>query len=164
MKKKKQGVTSTQVFILLFELIILCGLLIYIFSNDKLHISMPAHDRESVSEKSLTEKIVDSAKKKIVNEVVDEVAEQIVIEQAVKQGISEEEAKEAIEAIDESDKEIVTDIIAEHLDADAVGQGIQYASDGDSEALEQMLQSELSPEEREQLMDIYYKYISDSSY
>ena len=69
-----------------------------------------------------------------------------------------EKAKEMLESISEEDKEKVSEILAEHMDAETVSEVAGYVNNNDQQGLLEYATENLSPEEMEQFKDLYEKY------
>ena len=68
------------------------------------------------------------------------------------------EVAKMIESLSEEDKETVTRIIENHMDAGTVTEVMEYVKDGNKDALIDYAQENLSPSEISELLQIYGKY------
>jgi len=130
--KRKKGISTTKKVIIIIELIVLIALLLY-FGKSKI---------KDVVVKKTSEKIVES----------------VIVNQAKQSGASEEEIQKVLDTVSEEDKEKVEEIVQNHMDSDVVTQGTEYLQNGDIEGLKQFASEELSPEETQELMELYEKY------
>lgn len=130
--KKKRRVSGVKKVILILELLLLVGLIVY-YGKTKL-------------------------KEVVVKQAADQVVETIVTNQAKQMGASDEEIKQVLEQVSEEDKQAVEDIVINHLDSEVISQGTEYLEKGDIEGLKQYASEELSQEEIQQLMGLYEKY------
>ena len=69
-----------------------------------------------------------------------------------------EQVKKAISNMSEEDKETLTEIVEEHMDAETVSKVMEYVNTQDKEGLIEYATENLSEEEIIKLMGIYYKY------
>ncbi len=96
--------------------------------------------------------------KKKVSEVAAQKTVEIITDNVDKIAGDNPEVSQFIESISEEDKEKVTQIISEHMDAETVTEVMGYVKDGDKNALIDYAQENLSPSEIAELMQIYGKY------
>ena len=94
------------------------------------------------------------------SKVVDTVAEKAITSVAEQAGVDASQATELYNSMDEEDKEVVQDMIEEHADAETVQKAVDLYKNGDTAALKDMAQSELSDEEINELKDLYQKYVN----
>lgn len=99
-------------------------------------------------------------KKKVVQVATDAVAKEAIKKVVEESGLSitDEEVEEALESVDEKDKEVIYNIVEEHLDQETLDKSIEYVKRGDINSLEKFARDELSDEEIEQLKGLYEKY------
>lgn len=128
MKKQKRK----SIIILLIEILILIALLIY-FGKTKL-------------------------KQVVVEKTTDKVIESVITEQVKQMGASEEEINEVLDKVSDDDKQAVEDIITNHLDSETINKGTEYIKSGDIDGLKDYASQTLTPEETEELMNLYEKY------
>ena len=69
-----------------------------------------------------------------------------------------QQIKKVIESMTDEDKEKVTEIIENHMDAETTTEIIQYVKEGDREALMEYAQENLTAEEITDLIEMYGKY------
>ncbi len=69
-----------------------------------------------------------------------------------------EKVREAIANMSEEDKETISKIVEEHMDAETVSEVMEYVNENDKEGLIEYATENLSQEEIIELMGIYYKY------
>jgi sensor histidine kinase regulating citrate/malate metabolism len=69
-----------------------------------------------------------------------------------------EEVKEAIQNMSEEDKETLTEIVEDHMDAETVSEVMGYVEKKDKEGLMKYASENLSEEEIIKLIGIYSKY------
>lgn len=96
--------------------------------------------------------------KKKVADVAAEKTVEIISENIDKIAGENPEASKIIESLSEEDKETVTKIISNHMDAGTVTEVMEYVKDGDKDALIDYAQENLSPSEMSDLLDIIGKY------
>ncbi len=94
-----------------------------------------------------------SAKKVAAEKTVD-----VLIENADKISGGNEQVTQVLESMTEEDKEIVSEIIENHMDAESVSEVMEYVNDGDKEGLMKYATENLTPEEIEKLAELYGKY------
>ncbi len=68
------------------------------------------------------------------------------------------EIKKVLESMSDEDKEVVTEIIENHMDAETATEIMGYVTDGDKAALMEYAGENLSAEEVMDLMELYGKY------
>ena len=95
----------------------------------------------------------DSVKHAAAEKTVD-----MITENADKIAGDNPQVAEVLENMSDEDKEVVTEIIENHMDADSVAEVTGYVTDGDKEALMKYAVENLSPEEIAQLAELYGKY------
>ena len=130
--KKRKKTPKIRVVILILELVALVALLLY-FGKTKIE-------------------------KTIVHKTTDQVIETIVTDQARKMGASDAEVQQVLNQITEDDKQVVEEIVLNHFDSDTIDKGTEYVLSGDVEGLKQYASQTLSPEETQELMNLYEKY------
>ncbi len=135
-KPQKQG--GGSVFGKLMMTIVIIGAIVFLFIN----YGYPKV--EQGVKKIVAEKTVD-----VITKSVDKIAE------------TNPEAAEIIESMSEEDKEVVTQIIENHIDAETVSEVMGYVQDGDKDAIIDYAAENLTPEEISQLIDLYGKYGSE---
>ena len=69
-----------------------------------------------------------------------------------------QEVKKVLESMSDEDKEVVTEIIENHMDAETATEIMGYVNDGDKAALMEYATENLSAEEIMELMEMYGKY------
>ena len=95
----------------------------------------------------------DSVKHAAAEKTVD-----IITEHADKIAADNPKVAEAIENMSEEDKEVVTQIVENHMDPEEVAEVTGYINDGDKEGLMKYAVENLTPEELAQLAELYSKY------
>ncbi|MBR4668873.1 MAG: hypothetical protein IKO76_08970 [Butyrivibrio sp.] len=93
-----------------------------------------------------------------IKEVTAEKTVDIITQNAEKIAGENPEVAQFLESISEEDKETVTEIISEHMDAETVTEVMEYVKDGNKEELIKYAQDNLSESEISDLMEIYGKY------
>jgi hypothetical protein len=73
------------------------------------------------------------------------------------------EVKEIVNNLSEEDKQVVTDIITEHMDTETMSEVMEYVGNKDKEGLMKYAKENLSEEELEQLIDIFGKASASNS-
>lgn len=68
------------------------------------------------------------------------------------------EVAQVLENMSDEDKEVVTQIVENHMDPEEVAEVTGYINDGDKDALMKYAVENLSPEELAQLAELYGKY------
>ncbi len=96
-------------------------------------------------------------KKKVANVAAQKTVE-ILSDNIEKISGENPEVAKMIESLSEEDKETVTRIISDHMDAGTVTEVMEYVKDGDKDALIDYAQENLSPSEVSELLNIYGKY------
>ena len=66
--------------------------------------------------------------------------------------------KEALESMSEEDKEKVSEIVAEHMDAETMTDVMEYVNKNDQAGLVEYAAKNFSPEEMNEFKDLYEKY------
>ncbi|MBO4457335.1 MAG: hypothetical protein J5802_06435 [Butyrivibrio sp.] len=97
--------------------------------------------------------IVKKTKKAAADKAVD-----IMYENIDKIAGDNPEVKEALESISEEDKEKVSEILAEHMDANTMTEVAGYVNNNDQEGLVEYATENFSPEELAEFKDLYEKY------
>ena len=95
----------------------------------------------------------DSVKKAAAEKTVD-----MITENAEKIAADNPKVAEVLENMTEEDKEVGTEIIENHMDAETVSEVSGYVADGDQDALIKYAAENLTPEEMAQLLELYGKY------
>ena len=103
-------------------------------------------------------KVAIPAVKHKAKEAVAEKAVETVFENAGKIPGAGEKIEEITSKMSEEDKQKVTEIVEEHMDAETVTEVMQYVNEGDESGLMQYAAENLSPEEIKELTDMYQKY------
>ncbi|MBQ6414965.1 MAG: hypothetical protein IJI01_07815 [Butyrivibrio sp.] len=83
---------------------------------------------------------------------------EVLTENAVKVAGEDSQVTQILENLSEEDKEVVTEIVENHMDAESVSEVMGYVSDGDKDGLMKYAAENLSPEELAQLAELYGKY------
>ncbi len=96
--------------------------------------------------------------KKSVSHIAAEKAVDVITKNAEKVAETNPEVARVLESMTEEDKEVVTEIIENHIDAGAATEIMGYVQDGDKDALMDYATENLSPEEIAELMKLYGKY------
>ena len=96
--------------------------------------------------------------KKEATHVAAEKAVDVITKNADKIAGGNEDVKKVIESISEEDKEVITEIIENHMDAETATEVMGYVQEGDQAALMEYATENLSPEEIMELMEMYGKY------
>ena len=94
-----------------------------------------------------------SVKKAAAEKTVD-----ILTENAVKVAGEDSEVAQILENMSEEDKEVVTEIVENHMDAESVTEVMGYVSEGDKDGLMRYAAENLTPEEIAKLAEMYGKY------
>lgn len=74
------------------------------------------------------------------------------------QAVSGVNAKEIMDAMDETDRETVNDIITSHMSAETMKEASSYLTSGDTAGLKQYAKETLTASELEQIRALYNKY------
>ncbi len=93
-----------------------------------------------------------------IKEVAAEKTVDIITQNAEKIAGENPEVAQFLESISDEDKETVTEIISEHMDAETVTEVMEYVKDGNKEELIKYAQDNLSESEISDLMEIYGRY------
>lgn len=96
------------------------------------------------------DKVKEKAASVIGNQVVEKAAESL--------GIPSEQAQEILNSMSDEDKQTVTDIVSNHMDSQTISKAQQYVKDGDVAGAKEFAESELSPDEQNELKGIAQKY------
>ena len=83
---------------------------------------------------------------------------EVLTENAVKVAGEDSQVTQILENLSDEDKEVVTEIVENHMDAESVTEVMGYVSDGDKDGLMKYAAENLSPEELAQLAELYGKY------
>ena len=94
----------------------------------------------------------------VVEKAADTIVETVITDQAKKMGASDAEVQQVLEQVTEEDKQVVEEIVINHMDSDVISKGTEYLESGDIEGLKQYASETLSPEEIDELMELYDKY------
>ena len=94
-----------------------------------------------------------SVKKAAAEKTVD-----ILTENAVKVAGEDSQVAQILENMSEEDKEVVTEIVENHMDAESVTEVMGYVSEGDKDGLMRYAAENLTPEEIAKLAELYGKY------
>ena len=100
----------------------------------------------------------DYTKDKVMSALGEKVMEYTLEQQASQYGIPMEKVDEVLENIDDADKDVLENIVANHMDGDTISKGMEYAQDGDTSGLKEFISEELTDTEVGELMEIYEKY------
>ena len=102
---------------------------------------------------------------KQIKSVTSQKAAEVVVEKLLDSKISSDKAvygdlsaKDIYNSMDEADKQVVTDIITDHMTTDNIKNVEQYVTAGDSAGLEQYAKDNLSTEETQTIQNMYEKY------
>ena len=102
---------------------------------------------------------------KQIKSVTSQKAAEVVVEKLLDSKISSDKAvygdlsaKDIYNSMDEADKQVVTDIITDHMTPDNIKNVEQYVTAGDSAGLEQYAKDNLSTEETQTIQNMYEKY------
>ena len=96
--------------------------------------------------------------KKEVSHMAAEKTVDIITQNADKIAGDNQEVKKVIESMSDEDKEVVTEIIENHMDAKTATEVMGYVNDGDKEALMKYAAENLTAEETLELINIAGKY------
>ena len=96
--------------------------------------------------------------KKGVSHFAAEKTVEVITQNAEKVAESNPEVAKILESMTEEDKDTVTEIIENHMDAGTAAEIAGYVQDGNKEALMDYATENLSPEEMAELMKLYLKY------
>lgn len=94
----------------------------------------------------------------VYDKLISKVSEEAVSQALASQGYTQEQVDSVLSQMSSQDKATVENIIKNHDDPATVKKALGYASSGDTEALVQLAQQELTPEEQAQLEEIYARY------
>ena len=94
-----------------------------------------------------------SVKKVAAQKTVD-----IITENAEKIAASNPEVAEILDSLTEEDKEVVSEIIENHMDNESISEVMEYVKDGNQEELIKYATENLTPEEMTELIGIYGKH------
>ena len=83
---------------------------------------------------------------------------EVLTENAAKVAGEDSKVTQVLENMSEEDKEVVTEIVENHMDAESVTEVMGYVNDGDKDGLMRYAAENLSPEELAQLAELYGKY------
>ena len=102
---------------------------------------------------------------KQIKSVTSQKAAEVVVEKLLDSKISSDKAvygdlsaKDIYNSMDEADKQVVTDIITDHMTTDNIKNVEQYVTAGDTAGLEQYAKDNLSTEETQTIQNMYEKY------
>ena len=98
-------------------------------------------------------KIVKKAKKAAADKAVE-----IMYDNVEKIAGKNPKVKEALESMSEEDKEKVSEIVAEHMDAETMTDVMEYVNKNDQAGLVEYAAKNFSPEEMNEFKDLYEKY------
>ena len=109
--------------------------------------------------KSEKESIADSIKKKAIESVAE-----TIVETAIKQygGDSAEDLQKVMDSVTEEDKEKVTEILADNMSLDSIGDVQSYVSNKDVDGLMEYAQEKLTEEDYSELTGIFEKYSEEA--
>ena len=96
--------------------------------------------------------------KESVKHVAAEKTVDVITENAEKLAGDNPKVAKALENMSDEDKEVVTQIVENHMDPEEVAEVTGYINDGDKEGLMKYAVENLSPEELAQLAKLYSKY------
>lgn len=96
------------------------------------------------------DQIKEKAASVIGNQVVEKAAESL--------GIPSEQAQQILNSMSDEDRQTVTDIVSNHMDAQTISEAQQYVKDRDLSGAKQFAESELSQTEQDELKEIARKY------
>ncbi|SFC34876.1 hypothetical protein [Butyrivibrio sp. YAB3001] len=97
--------------------------------------------------------IKNSAKKVAAEKTVD-----MITKNAEKIAVENPQVAEVLESLTEEDKQVVSEIIENHMDSETVGEVMGYVTNGDKESLVKYAADNLTAEEISELMKLYGKY------
>ena len=100
-------------------------------------------------------------KKAVVNEVVKEAAQEAVVSSGGY--ISEEQVQQALNSMSSDDREKLETILDDHADPSTISRIGSYVASGDYNSAYDYAKETLSPEEMQELQDLYSKYIGTLS-
>ena len=98
-------------------------------------------------------KLVKKAKKAAADKAVE-----IMYDNVEKIAGKNPKVKEALESMSEEDKEKVSEIVAEHMDAETMTDVMEYVNKNDQAGLVEYAAKNFSPEEMNEFKDLYEKY------
>ena len=96
--------------------------------------------------------------KKEVSHIAAEKTVDMILSDPEKIAGENKEIKKVLESMSDEDKEVVTGIIENHMDAKTVTEIMGYVNDGDKAALMEYVNENLSTDEVMELMEMYGKY------
>ena len=138
---------------------------IYLYSKDSLLKTEDVEVTESAEGESTenaekTEKTgiagaIDGAKKEVVKNVAKTAMDKAIDQYAEK---SSDEVKEKLESITEEDKDKVSEIIADNISLESMGDVQSYISNKDMDGLMDYAEDKLTAEDYSELTDILEKY------
>lgn len=96
------------------------------------------------------DQIKEKAASVIGNQVVEKAAESL--------GIPSDQAQQILNSMSDEDRQTVTNIVSNHMDAQTVSQAQQYVKDRDLSGAKQFAENELSQSEQDELKEIARKY------
>ncbi|WP_029230966.1 hypothetical protein [Butyrivibrio sp. VCB2006] len=94
-----------------------------------------------------------SVKKAAAEKTVD-----VITENAAKVAGENSLVTKVLENMSEEDKEVVTEIVENHMDKESVSEVMDYVNEGDKEGLMKYAAENLTPEEMAKLAELYMKY------
>lgn len=102
---------------------------------------------------------------KQIKSVTSQKAAEVVVEKLLDSKISSDKAvygnlsaKDIYNSMDDADKQVVTDIITDHMTPENIKNVEQYVTSGDTAGLEQYAKDNLSTEETQTIQNMYEKY------
>ncbi len=99
--------------------------------------------------------------KQSVKKIAAEKTVDIITNNAEKIARNNPEVSKILDSMTEEDKEVVAQIIENHMDAESVSEVMEYVNEGDKDGLIKYAAENLTAEEISQLMGLYGKYVSD---
>lgn len=88
----------------------------------------------------------------------EQIMEYTIKSQAKDWGINSEQVDVLLKSIDDADKEIIENIVENHLNPEVISKGVELVKSGNEEGLRKLVENELSDNEINNLENIYNKY------
>lgn len=101
------------------------------------------------------------AKQTVLANASEKIMEYAIKEEASKYGLNSEKVEEVMKKIDDADKDVIENIVEEHLDKETISQSLELVKNQDAEGLKEYLSNELSQDEMNKIMGMYEKYKDD---
>lgn len=88
----------------------------------------------------------------------EQLMEYTIKNRASEYGISSEQVDRVLQSIDDSDKDIIENIVGNHLNPSTISEGVELIRNGDEEGLKDFVDRQLSDSEENDLINLYEKY------